>query len=91
MNRFHVHARRELVFFALASMEACVVTPLIAALISRIALLHTSPLLIAEIFLGALLIVHYVARASLQLPLDPTLRSSLLGLGMLLNGLLLVH
>lgn len=91
MNRIFTHIRRELVFFALALMEACVVAPLITALISLVTPLQPSPLLITEIFLGALLLVHYIIRASLQFSSHPILRSSLLGLGMLLSGLLLVH
>jgi hypothetical protein len=91
MDSIRAHTRRELVFFALASMEACVVAPLITAIISRITPLQPSPLLITGIFLGALLTVHYIARASLQFPFHPILRSCLLGLGMLLSGLLLVH
>ncbi len=89
MSRFH--ARRELVFFALATMEACVVAPLITALISQITPFQPSALLVTELFLGALLIVHYIVRASLDSPLPPRLRSSLLGLGMLMSGLWLVH
>ncbi len=91
MHRFYAQLRRELVFLALASMEACVIAPLITALVSLLTPLQPSPLLITGIFLGALLIVHYIVRASLQLALNPILRSSLLGLGMLLSGLFLVH
>lgn len=91
MHRFYAQLRRELVFLALASMEACIIAPLVTALVALLTPLQPSPLLITGIFLGALLIVHYIVRASLQFPLNPILRSSLLGLGMLLSGLLLVH
>jgi hypothetical protein len=72
-------------------MEACVIAPLITALVSLLTPLEPSALLITGIFLGALLIIHYIVRVSLQLLIHPILRSSLLGLGMLLSGLLLVH
>ncbi|MCP4541891.1 MAG: DUF4129 domain-containing protein [Chloroflexi bacterium] len=92
MNKFRAYVRRELVFLALASMEACAVASLVTALILQVTPIQPSLLLITEVFLGALLIVHYIARASLQLfPLRPVLRSSLLGLGMLLSGLFFVH
>jgi hypothetical protein len=89
VGRFRVHVRRELVFLALGTMEACVVTPFLAAILALIA--PVQPLLVMGVFLGAVLAVHYVARLSLRLSLHPTLRSGLLGLGMLLSGLVVVH
>jgi len=70
-------------------MEVCVITPLFAALLSQIVPVRLLP--ITGIFLGVVLAVHYLARASLRLSLHPSLRSGLLGLGMLVSGLLVVH
>jgi len=70
-------------------MEVCVLTPLLAALLSLI--VPVRPLPITGVFLGAVLAVHYLARAGLRLPLRPFLRSALMGLGMLVSGLLVVH
>lgn len=89
MGRFRDHVRRELVFVALGTMDICVIVPLFAALLSPI--IPVRPLAVVTVFLGALLAVHYLARLALHLPLHPTLRSGLLGLGMLVSGLLVVH
>lgn len=89
MGRFRDHVRRELVFVALGTMDICVIVPLFAALLSPI--IPVRPLAVVTVFLGALLAVHYLARLALRLPLHPTLRSGLLGLGMLVSGLLVVH
>lgn len=89
MGRFRDHVRRELVFAALGTMDVCVIVPLFAALLSPI--IPVRPLAVVTVFLGALLAVHYLARLALHLPLHPTLRSGLLGLGMLVSGLLVVH
>ncbi len=89
MDRLRVCARREAVFLALGTMDVCVVTPLLAALLSSI--VPVRPLTTMAAFLGAVLAVHYLARAGLCLPLRPALRSGLLGLGMLMSGLLVVH
>jgi hypothetical protein len=89
MDEFRDHARRELVFLALGTMDVCVVAPLFAALLSP--MLPVRPLSLTALFLGAVLAVHYLARLTLALPLQPRLRSGLLGLGMLVSGLLLVH
>ncbi len=91
MNKFQAHARRELVFLALATMEACVVAPLITALLAILTSFQPSPLAVTLIFLGALLAIHYVARLSLQANMHSLLRSGLLGLGMLITGLLTVQ
>ena len=89
MDRFRAAVRRELVFLALGTMEVCVITPLLAAFLLQIAPVRL--LLIAGVCLGAVLAVHYLARALLRLSLHPFLRSALLGLGMLTSGLLVVH
>ena len=83
MFRLRVHARRELVFLALGMMEACVVAPLLAALLSLITMSQVQPLQVTAVFLCAVLATHYLARASLYLPLHSHLRSGLLGLVML--------
>jgi hypothetical protein len=91
VDRFGVHVRRELVFLALGTMEACVIAPLATALVSGITSFRPSSLSVTGLFLGALLAVHYLARAGLRLPLHPLLRAALLGAGMLASGLLIVH
>lgn len=91
MFRLRVHARRELVFLALGTMEACVVAPLLAALLSLITMSQVQPLQVMAVFLCAVLATHYLARASLYLPLHSHLRSGLLGLIILVSGLLVVH
>lgn len=91
MGRLGVHARRELIFLALAVMETCVLAPLLAALFSLITSTQVEPLQVGGIFLGAVLAVHYLVRGSLCLPLYSYLRFSLLGLSMLVSGLLVVH
>jgi len=89
VDRFRACVRRELVFLALGTMDICIITPLFAAGLSFI--IPVRPLPVTGAFLGAVLAVHYLARASLRLPLRPPLRSGLLGLGMLASGLLTVH
>jgi hypothetical protein len=89
VDRFRACVRRELVFLALGAMDVCVITPLVAALLSLI--VPVRPLPITAVFLGAVLVVHYLARAGLRLPLHPLFRSGLLGAGMLVSGLLVVH
>jgi hypothetical protein len=81
--------RRELVFLALGTMDVCIITPLVAALLSRI--VPVRPLLVTLILLGAVLAVHYLARLALWLPFRPSLRYGALGLGMLVSGLLITH
>ena len=89
MDKVRAQARRELVFLALGTMDVCVITPLIGALLSRI--IPIRPVQVAIFFLLAVLGAHYVARVALWLPLLPSLRVSLLGLAMLISGLLAVH
>jgi len=89
VDRLRACVRRELVFLALGAMDVCVITPLLAVFLSQIIPVQLLP--VTGLFLGAVLAVHYLARASLRLPLHPSLRSGLLGLGMLVSGLLLVH
>jgi hypothetical protein len=91
VNRFRVYARRELVFLALATMEACVVTPLVTVLLTLVTPLQPSSLSVTLVFFSALLAVHYVARLGMQAGVHVLLRSGLLGLGMLISGLLAVH
>ncbi|MCK4470920.1 MAG: hypothetical protein KAW49_03955, partial [Anaerolineae bacterium] len=81
MDRFHAHARRELVFLALGTMDICVFAPLFVVLLSSI--VPTQPVALTAILLGAVLAVHYLARLTLHLSLRPALRSSLLGTGVL--------
>ena len=89
VDRFRVHARRELVFLALGTMDVCVFTPLFVVLLSSIA--PTQPVALTAALLGAVLAVHYLARLTLHLSLRPALRSSLLGTGVLVSGLLVIH
>ncbi len=89
MDRFRAYVRRELVFLALGAMDVCVITPLFAALLLQI--VPVRPLPVAGISFGVVLTVHYLARAGLRSTLHPRLRSALLGLGMSVSGLLVVH
>jgi len=70
-------------------MDVCVVTPLIAALLSTI--IPVRPLPLTAAFLGAVLAVNYLARLTWRLPVRPAFRSGLLGLGMLVSGLVVIH
>ncbi len=89
VDRFRAHARRELVFLALGTMDVCVFTPLFVVLLSPI--VPTQPVALTAALLGAVLAVHYLARLTLHLSLRPALRSSLLGTGVLVSGLLVIH
>jgi hypothetical protein len=89
VDRLRDCARRELVFLALGTMDVCVITPLFAALLSRIVPVRPFP--VTVVLLGTVLGVHYLARLSLQFSWRPALRSSLLGLGVLVSGLLAVY
>lgn len=89
MGRLRAHARHELVFLALGTMDVCIIAPLLAALLSLIVPVRPFP--ITAVFLGAVLAVHYVGRLMLRLPLVPGLRPALVGLGTLVSGLLAVH
>jgi ABC-type multidrug transport system fused ATPase/permease subunit len=89
VSRFGAYARRELVFLALGTMDVCVITPLLAALLSP--LLPVRPVPVTAAFLGAVLAAHYLARLAFRLPLAPAVRPILLGIGMLVSGLLAIH
>jgi hypothetical protein len=89
MAKLRMVIRRELVFLALGTMDACVITPLLAAFLSW--MIPIRPLAVMLIFLGAVLAVHYLVRLTLRLSLHPLFRSGLLGLAMLASGLLIVH
>jgi hypothetical protein len=89
LHRVRDCARRELVFLALGTMDACVITPLYAALLAP--LIDVKPLSIVLALLAAILTVHYLARLSLSLPIEFWLRSALTALGMLITGLLAIH
>ena len=89
MDRFRDHARRELIFLALGTMDVCVITPLFAALLSPIVPIQLLP--VAGGLLAIVLGVNYLARVSLRLPVRPALRSGLFVLGILASGLLAVH
>jgi hypothetical protein len=84
-----VQVRRELVFLALATMEACVVAPILTALLTLVG--PADPLIVMGVFLGAVLATHYVARGVVQLPLHDVFRSGLLVVGMLVSALVVVH
>jgi len=43
VDRFRDHARRELIFLALGTMDVCVITPLLAALLSPIVPIQLLP------------------------------------------------
>lgn len=70
-------------------MDVCIVTPLIAALLSTI--IPVRPLPLTAAFLGAVLAVNYLARLTWRLSVRPAFRSGLLGLGMLASGLVVIH
>jgi hypothetical protein len=89
VDRLGLRARRELVFLALGTMDVCVVTPLLVALLSN--LTPVRPVLAGAAFLGTILAVHYLARLAMRLPLRIALRSILLGLGIVASGLLAIH
>ncbi len=89
MDKVRAYAGRELVYLALGVMEVMVFTPLIAALFSPIVTFR--PLSLTLSLLGAVMVVHYLARFSLGVSLRPALRSGLLGLGVLVSGLVTVH
>jgi hypothetical protein len=89
MERLQAYGRRELVYVALGAMDMCVVTPLLVALFFQSAPIRPFPITVA--FLAVVMIVHYLARLTLRLPLQPAVRSALLGLGMLVSGLLLIR
>jgi hypothetical protein len=84
-----VQVRRELVFLAMATMEACAVGPVLIALLSWIK--PVKPSVVMAVFWGALVAIHYVVRLSLWLSLPPLLHSSLLVLGMVLSSSFAVH
>ncbi len=89
MLRLRACMRRELVFFALGTMEVCIFTPVIAALLSPI--VQVVPLALTGALVVVVLAVHYLGRLSVRWRLRPWLRSGLLGLGMLVSGLIVVH
>ncbi len=83
------YAGRELVFLALGGMEVLVFTPLVAALLSPITTVRPLPLTLG--LLGAVMVVHYLARFAMGVSLRPAIRSALLGLGVFVSGLATVH
>jgi hypothetical protein len=70
-------------------MEACVVAPLLVALLSWVG--PVQPSVVMAALWGAIVATHYVVRLSLWLSLHSLLRSGLLALGMLVSGSLVVH
>jgi len=89
MDKIRAVARRELIFLNLGVMDACVIAPLFAALLAS--LMPIQPFSLVGGLLGAVLVVHYLARLLLELDTPPTLRLGLAGLGMLVSSLLGVH
>lgn len=89
MARLRLRTRRELVFLALAVMDACIITPLIAAWLSPIVPLRPGDVLGG--CLAALLLVHYLARSTLALQVPRGVRLGILWAGMLLSGLIVTH
>jgi hypothetical protein len=89
VSRVRARIGRELVFLALGAMESFVIAPLLAAFLSL--LMPVNLLQITGACLGAILAVHYLARALLRSSMHSALRAGLLGLGMLVSGLLVVH
>ncbi len=89
MDRLRSATRRELTFVALATIDVCVIAPLVAALLSAFVPVH--PLPVGVSLLGAVLTVHYLARLTLRLPIEDSWRSVLFGLGMVTSGLLTIH
>lgn len=89
LSRIRAYTRRELVFLALGTMDVCVITPVYAALLTP--LIDVNPLGMVLALLAAVLLVHYLARLSFSLPLDPRWRSALTALAMLATSLLAVH
>ncbi len=90
MARFRNVARRELVFLALGAMDVCVVTPLLASFL-YIIMPSVNLLGLVLLFFCAIVAVHYLARAGLQLPLRPAGRIFLAVLLMLASGLFITH
>ena len=70
-------------------MEACVVSPVLTALLTLVG--PADPRVVMVILLGALLAIHYVARLVMQISTHYLLRSSLLVLGMLASALVVLH
>lgn len=89
LSNVRAYIRRELVFLALGTMDVCVITPVYAALLAP--LINVKPLGMVLALLAAILLVHYLARLSLSVPLDPRWRSAFIGFGMLVTSLLAVH
>ena len=89
LSNVRAYVRRELVFLALGTMDVCIITPVYAALLAP--LINVKPLGMVLALLAAILLVHYLARLSFSVPLDPTWRSVFIGLAMLVTGLLAVH
>lgn len=89
LPRIRAYTRRELVFLALGTMDVCVIAPVYAALLSP--LIDITPLKATLVLLASVLLVHYLARLSFSLPLDPWRRITLTMFGMLITALFAVH
>jgi len=81
--------RRELVYFALGTMDVCVITPLYAALLNPVT--KISPWTILALSLAAVITVHYLARLSFALSINSRTRSVMIAVSILISGLLAVH
>ena len=87
--RFRGAGVREMIYVALATMDVCLVAPLLAGLVSYV--WPVDPLVLAFALLVAILGVQYLARASFRLSLRPWLRASLLGATILLTAVVAIH
>jgi hypothetical protein len=70
-------------------MDVCVITPVYASFLAP--LIDVRPVGMILALLAAILLIHYLARLSFSVPLDPRWRSAFIGLGMLVTSLLAVH
>jgi hypothetical protein len=84
MRRLRPYLRRELVYVALGAMDTCVTAPLYAALLAPVVDLEVWSLF-AGLLLG-ILVIHYVARLSFQVPISSEARSILIAAGIVLSG-----
>ncbi len=89
VSRIRAHARRELVFLALGTMDVCIITPIYVALLAPVTDVKLRDMVL--VLLAAVLLIHYLARLLLSVPIDSRARFALTVLGMLATSLVAIH
>jgi len=89
VDRLRAALRRELLILAMGVMDVCIVTPLLAALLSL--LVPVRPFRLAAVFLVAVVAAQYIARVVLRLSVGRAARTALVLTMIVVSGLVVIQ